>query len=212
MEIEQRSFRAEMSVDDADQQIRGVAAVYNQPSSDLGGFIEIIEPGFFSDVLADDVRALWNHNDDLPLGRIKAGTLAIEDTEQGLAVNIKLPDTQAGRDARVSIGRGDVDQMSFAFTVRTGGARWDKSGERVVRYLMPGGCAHLYDVSPVTFPAYPQTSVGLRNQFEAFMRSQTAEADPGTNQAGPTGTAQGEAAQARHERMRKSLQIKSKTY
>lgn len=212
MEIEQRSFRAEMSVDADDQQIRGVAAVYNQPSSDLGGFIEIIEPGFFSDVLADDVRALWNHNDDLPLGRTKAGTLAIEDTEQGLAVNIKPPDTQAGRDARVSIGRGDVDQMSFAFTVRTGGDRWDKSGERVVRYLMPGGCAHLYDVSPVTFPAYPQTSVGLRNQFEAFMRSQTAEADPGTNQAGPTGTAQGEAAQARHERMRKQLQIKSKTY
>lgn len=147
----------------------GVAAVYDQESVDLGGFVETIERGFFENVLNDDAFCLWNHNDDAVLGRRKSGTLEIWDTEKGLAMRAKLPDTSWGRDARVSVERGDVDQMSFMFVVRKGGDRWVHGTDGIVRRrLLRGGCERLYEVSPVTFPGYPQTSVAARSAFDEF--------------------------------------------
>ena len=166
--IETRVFDSEMrvTVDPNTPKIDGTAAVYNRMSEDLGGFREIIEPGFFENVLKGDTRALWNHNADLVLGRTKAGTLALEDTERGLDVHILPPDTQTGRDAVTLIKRGDVTQMSFAFRVRQpGGDEWirDEKTGSIKRILKRGGASELFDVSPVTYPAYPQTSVHARS-------------------------------------------------
>lgn len=174
---EVRSFGIELrAVEAADggPVIEGTAVVYNKKSEVLWNFREIIEPGFFENCLDDDVRALWNHDDNLPLGRTKSGTLELADTSKGLNVRIHPPETQAGRDAVISIRRGDVDQMSFAFSVSMEGAEWkkEKNGE-LIRVLKRGGCERLYDVSPVTFPAYSETTVAVRSLVDRLLDQQS---------------------------------------
>jgi HK97 family phage prohead protease len=140
--------------------IRGYAAVYNSFSENLGKFRERIAPGAFADALTGgaDVRALWNHDTSKPLGRTKAGTLQLSEDALGLHVEIDPPDTSWGRDAVEAIKRGDVDGMSFAFQVREDEWSKDSQGGRVRTLLKVG----LIEVSPVTFPAYPATQVGVR--------------------------------------------------
>lgn len=99
------------------------------------------------------------------IGRIKADTLELRQDDHGLRVRINAADTTAGRDIVESIRRGDVDQMSFGFVIRQ---------ESVTRKGGPDGedlrvleDLDLFDVSPVTYPAYPQTEVGLR-QFRRW--------------------------------------------
>lgn len=150
--------------------IIGHAAVFNQLSEDLGGFREQIAPGAFSDAIkSDDVRALWNHNADYVLARNLSGTLALVEDSRGLAVEIDPPDTQWARDLQVSIDRGDVNQMSFGFSVRPNGQNWAKDDAgQVIRTLTR---VRLFDVSPVTYPAYPQTDVGMR-QLRSWLDQQ----------------------------------------
>ena len=165
--------------------ILGHAAVFSHLSEDLGGFREIIQPGFFDNVLEDDVRGLWNHNSDLVLGRTRSGTLALRQDDEGLAVEIDPPATTWARDAMVTMQRGDVDQMSFAFWVREGGDRWEQRDDgTVVRTLLAGGCERLFDVSPVTYPAYPQTNATVR------AHAQTVRALNGTEQSSSSGAGQ----------------------
>ncbi len=163
--IERRSFVLdEIRVnkkDDGSQTIIGHAAVFNQLSEDLGGFREQIAPGAFAEALkSDDVRALFNHNPDFILARNMAKTLRLKEDSEGLAIEIDPPDTQVARDLIVSMERGDISQMSFGFSLRPNGANWGEDDEgNVVRTLTN---VRLFDVSPVTFPAYPQTDVAVR--------------------------------------------------
>lgn len=137
----------------------GYAAKFGVRSEDLGGFVESIAPGAFDRAISEghDVRALWNHNADVVLGRTKAGTLRLSVDEVGLKIETDLPDTQAARDLRVSVARGDVSQMSFGF--RTKGDEWRTEDGVPYRTLTD---LDLFDVSPVTYPAYPQTEVSVR--------------------------------------------------
>jgi len=153
--------------EDGSQRLIGHAAVFNQLSEDLGGFREQIAPGAFADALeSDDVRALWNHNADHILGRNVAGTLRMSEDSRGLAIEIDLPNTTVARDLSVSIERGDVNQMSFGFSVRPNGQDWAKDDEgRVIRTLKK---VRLFDVSPVTYPAYPQTDIAKRAMEQAM--------------------------------------------
>lgn len=140
--------------------IVGYAAVFDKLSVDLWGFRERVARGAFADSIAagDDVRALWNHDPNIVLGRTKSGTLRLEEDDTGLRVEIDPPDTQQARDLVAVIERGDVDQMSFAF--RTIEDKWQIDGEeQYVRTLLQ---VKLYDVSPATYPAYPDTSMGVR--------------------------------------------------
>jgi hypothetical protein len=156
---ERRFFKAAEVRVSASGGISGYAAVFNQLSEDLGGFREKILPGAFSRCLGSnpDVRCLFNHNSDALLGRTKAGTLRLSEDRTGLYFDCDLPDTQAGRDVRASIKRGDITQCSFGFTVQ--GQNWLENG--TVRELTD---VDLFDVSPVTYAAYPQTSVSARQQ------------------------------------------------
>lgn len=144
------------------RKIAGSAALFNSRSEKLGWFYERIEPGAFDDVLQDDVRALFNHDPNLILGRTKSGTLRIAANEFGLVYEIDPPDTQVGRDLLTSIERGDVSQSSFAFQVAKD--RWEMDGDDEVRVIEK--INRLYDVSPVTYPAYPDTSVAKRSLEE----------------------------------------------
>jgi len=144
--------------DDAPPVLTGYAAMFDELSEDLGGFRERIAPGAFAKALGGDVRALFNHDGNLILGRTKAKTLRLNEDQRGLRVEIMPPDTSAARDLMTSIERGDVDQMSFGFSTLKDS--WDDVDGEIVRTLIE---VRLYDVSPVTFPAYPQTEIALRS-------------------------------------------------
>lgn len=155
---------AELRADDdgGKPKLRGYAAVFNRWSEDLGWFRERIAPGAFADVLRDDVRALFNHDSNYVLGRTKAGTLRMTEDERGLLVEIDAPTDGPLVGLVVNpIRRGDINQMSFAFTMEGGAEEWDYSKELPERTLKRIG--RLYDVSPVTYPAYADTSIAARS-------------------------------------------------
>lgn len=159
--------------------IVGHAAVFNQAVSIGGWFNERVAAGAFSRAIKeDDVRALFNHDPNLILGRNKAGTLALSEDETGLMTVTVPPDTTYARDLMVSMERGDVTQMSFGFFVRK--QEWDETGDVPLRTLLE---VELFDVSPVTFPAYPTTDVGLRT-LEAY-RKEHPKGAPTTVRAAP---------------------------
>lgn len=141
--------------------LKGYAAVFNKRSVELWGFYEVVAPGAFADSLAagDDVRALWNHDPTWILARSTNGSLRLREDSNGLLSEIDPLDTPINRGFVAAIERGDVTQMSFAFVATE--AQWDiDANEQWVRTILR---AKLYDVSPVTYPAYPDTSIGLRS-------------------------------------------------
>lgn len=163
-EIERRILELMVEVrqgdgDDDGPVLRGYAAVFDQESDDLGGFVEVIERGAFDDVLGQDVRALWNHNNDYVLGRTVSNTLCISVDDVGLRYEVTPPNAQWARDAIETIRRGDVTQSSFAFRVDQD--TWEKLDDDIVRRRVQH-FSHLYDVSPVTYPAYSKTSAEVR--------------------------------------------------
>jgi len=148
---------------DGQSQIVGYAAVFNSLSDELdGGFREIIVPGAFRNVLATpaDIVALVEHAPP-PLGRRSAGTLQIMEDDHGLSVAITPPDTQDSRDAVARIRRGDYSGMSFRFRVARGGQTWKRDGGERIREIRQ--VDKLPEVSVVTFPAYPDTTVAMRS-------------------------------------------------
>jgi len=160
--------------------IAGYAAIFNAMSDDLGWFREKIEPGAFAEsIQIDDIRALWNHNSNYVLGRNKSGTLTLSEDAHGLKIDILPPDTQWARDLMVSIDRGDVTQMSFGF--ETLSDRWETVDKQEIRTLVK---VRLIDVSPVTFPAYPNTEVGLRS-LEEYRKTAGPSTDEAERTANP---------------------------
>jgi hypothetical protein len=168
--IERRTFTIKnveaRQAEDGTMRLSGYAAVFNNDSVPLP-FIERIAPGAFRKTLAEtpDVRLLINH-EGLPLARTKNGTLRLKEDEAGLYMDADLPDTQAARDLYTLVERGDVDQMSFAFRVIR--QKWnDMRTERTLTELsLADG-----DVSVVTYPAYPTTTVEAREQLKAAMQA-----------------------------------------
>jgi len=153
----------------------GTAAVFNTPT-DIGGFFrEQIAPGAFTAAIRnDDVRALIDHNSSLILGRNRAGTLRLAEDDRGLQVEIDPPDTSYANDLLISMRRGDINQMSFGF--RALKETWDDTQDPPLRTLEQ---VELFDVSPVTFPAYAETQISVRafqQAGEILKKSQSTSA------------------------------------
>jgi HK97 family phage prohead protease len=155
--IEQRISTAGFEVrEDAEgMTFEGYAAIFDSPSEPLP-FIERIKRGAFNRSLTkarNDIKLLWNHDTSAVLGSTRAGTLKLVEDNRGLKVTATLPNTTLGRDAAVLLKRGDVDSMSFGFSVPSGGDDWNEDGsERVLKSV------RLHEVSIVAFPAYTSTA------------------------------------------------------
>lgn len=147
--------------DETNSEIVGHAAVFDSWSETLGGlfpFKEIVRKGAFKDsITKDDIRALFNHDPNYVLGRNKANTLELEEDEIGLRVRITPPNTTWAKDLVESIRRGDISQMSIGFIVEED--TWGTKDGLDIREIKK---VQLFDVSPVTFPAYQETDVGVR--------------------------------------------------
>lgn len=146
--------------------LEGYAAVFGEPSEPIGGmFLEYVDPGAFSRTLAAgaDVRALVDHDPSKILGRSTSGTLKLTEDSHGLLATIRPPDTTVGRDIAESVRRGDVSQMSFAFSVV--GQEWEEpEGSALPRRHLTD--VDLHDVSVVTYPAYTGTAIAARTLEE----------------------------------------------
>lgn len=153
-----------MSGESGAKKLSGYFGTYNSRSGDLGGFVEVIKPGAFNRNFGPDtdIRALSHHERPWVIGRTKAGSLKLGQNARGATFEIDpIPDTTYGRDLVVQIESGLVDGMSFAF--RTITDNWKVQDGINVRELVD---VRLIEVSPVTFPAYPATSVSLRSELE----------------------------------------------
>ncbi len=159
MQKEFRAYPFEIRANKDSPELIGHAALFEVLSEDLGGFREKIRKGAFEKTIqTDDIRALFNHDPNYVLGRNINGTLELSEDETGLLVKIKPPETQFAKDLIKQIERGDISQMSFGFIVNVD--EWDTTDkDNPIRTLVD---ASLFDVSPVTFPAYPQTDIGVR--------------------------------------------------
>jgi HK97 family phage prohead protease len=167
--IERRTYSVrdvEARADDSGMRLAGYAAVFGDSSVPLP-FKESIAAGAFRKTLSEtpDVRMLINH-EGLPVARTKNDTLKLYEDDRGLRFEADLADTQEGRDIYELVKRGDVDQMSFAFRVIR--QRWndDRSRRVLTEVSLADG-----DISVVTYPAYPTTTVEARDHIRQAMKA-----------------------------------------
>jgi HK97 family phage prohead protease len=152
--------------------VQGTAIVFNTRTwvSDL--FWEIILPEAIDEsLLKTDIRALINHDKNLIMGRVKSGTLALTKTYKGVNFQFDTPNTTAGNNLLEAINRGDITQASFTFHVEK--EEWSKTFDgHMLRTILK--IDRITDVSPVTYAAYPTTSVGLRTYSSINLASLSA--------------------------------------
>ena len=173
-DMEKRSYNLKLEVradGDEGKKLKGHAAVFDEVAligGERWGFDETIKRKAFTEsIKEDDVRALFNHDANFVLGRNTAGTLEMKEDKDGLAVTIDPPDTQLIRDMVIApIERGDVSQMSFAFRVLED--KWTFSEDEKVRDKREIIKVKLFDVSPVTYPAYEGTDVALASRDKSL--------------------------------------------
>ena len=160
----------------------GYAAVFNREATIAGFFREQIAPGAFDAAIReDDVRALFNHDPNYVLGRTTSGTLTLSQDDDGLRYEADPPDTQWARDLMVTVGRGDVNQSSFGFqVVREEWTNPENRAELPLRTILE---ARLFDVSPVTYPAYEETSAEARSHAEALRSAEQTLAKASADEA-----------------------------
>lgn len=158
--IEKRTsgLGVEVRADSEKRTLVGYAAKFDRLASIGGYFDEKIASGAFTDAIKGDIRALVDHDPGRVIGRTKSGTLRLAEDGVGLRVEIDVPDTTDGNDLWVLVERGDISGMSFGFRVTR--ETWDETGDTPVRTIEK---LELHEVSAVAWPAYEDTTIGLRS-------------------------------------------------
>lgn len=149
--------------DDGKRTITGYAVKWDMRSVKMGywkRFQEVFKRGAFTDTLKNDnQKALWSHDTSQVLGSTKNNTLRLSEDSVGLRFELDLPSTQLGNDAYELVKRGDVDGVSFGFSMQ--GESWDEADpDNIIRSVTK---AKLMEISPVAFPAYPDSQVSARS-------------------------------------------------
>jgi HK97 family phage prohead protease len=157
--MEKRSINYEFRAMPESRTIVGTATVFNS-AYDMGWYDEEMSPEVFASADMNDVVALFNHDANMVLARTKSGTLKLNLTGNALEYSFEAPNTTLGNDLLEMVKRGDVYQSSFAFSVEK--EDWEEKGggkpKRIIRSIKK-----VYDVSPVTYPANPDTMVAKRS-------------------------------------------------
>lgn len=177
-EIRLAEIRAlEPTGDEQEMIVEGRAIVYDQPTVlyevDGRKYYEVIQRGALDGADLKDVPFKYNHSDNVMImARTRNKTLELIPDEQGLRIRAKLANTTTGRDLYELIKRGDVDKMSFAFTVAEQSYDRDTRTRKIIRFK------RIWDVSAVDTPAYDQTYISARSFFaaQAEAERQVAEA------------------------------------
>lgn len=163
--------------EDGQRTLTGYAVKWEMKSHSMGWFRrfkEQFKKGAFTDSLTqDDQRALWSHDTSQVLGRTKNGTLRLFEDDIGLRFELDLPSTTSGNDAYETIKRGDVDGVSFGFSMVK--EEWDESDpDNITRSITK---AKLFEISPVAFPAYPDSQVSSRSEdpYKAYLDVKNTE-------------------------------------
>ena len=155
--------------------VEGFFVRYDDVYQVADGATESIERGALTEAITGDVRALYNHNTDIVLGRTSAGTLTLRDTEKGLwgSITINANDSQA-MDIYARIARGDVSGCSFGFDIPKDGQRFETKDDGTVHWTITK-VDPLYEVSPCVFPAYQATHIEARQQELEKIKKREAE-------------------------------------
>lgn len=155
--------------EEAGESVEGYVNEFGKLSEDLGGFREQTDPAVFDRSLKEnDVVALWQHDQRDPLGRMSNGLLELAADKRGL--RFRIPAAAFSARQLEKLKDGTVRNMSFGFTTRED--KWEKKNEENIRTLLD---VDLMEVSPVTFPAYRDSSAAVRS-MEAWEAEQ--EPDP----------------------------------
>lgn len=172
--------------------VEGYAAVFNSETEIGGWYTEIIEPGAFDNALGrSDCRALFNHDPNCLLARQSSGTLELSLDRKGLRYKFTAPQTGIGNDILEMMSRGDLKESSFAFTVKEQSWEEEKDADgdwkyrRVIKEV-----DLLFDVSPVTYPAYTDTTVAKRS-FDTWKEVDKPFDDDTDDEPLPTATQRG---------------------
>lgn len=197
--MERRTYTAELrieppSIGKRTPTITGYAAKFNtlsevMPMKDSDGktiyFREQLMPGCFAAAIpVSDVRSLFNHDVNLIMGRTLSGTLRIKEDEIGLAFENDPPDTSYSRDLQISMQRRDITNCSFGFNVADKGDSWARDVDYPGQFIRSiHKIARIYDASPVTYPAYVDTSCALRSMHSQFDVEEAAEAKAAADKA-----------------------------
>lgn len=177
-EIRLAEIRAvEQTADGAkDMIVEGRAIVYDSPTVmwEYEGvkYYEVIQRGALDGADLTDVPFKYNHSDNvMVMARTRNQTLDLMPDAQGLPIRAKLANTTAGRDLYELIRRGDIDKMSFAFTVAEESYNKDTHTRTIIRFK------RIWDVSAVDIPQYSDTSISVRSFFEAQAEAERQAAD-----------------------------------
>jgi len=163
--MEKRSINFELRAKPESRTIFGTATVFNSVY-DMGWYEEEMDSEALSNADLNDVVALFNHDQNMVLARTSSGTLKLNVTGNAMEYEFEAPNTTLGNDLLEMVRRGDVYQSSFAFTVDK--ENWQENTgykpKRIIRSIKK-----VYDVSPVTYPANPDTMVAKRS-YEATLQ------------------------------------------
>ena len=176
--MEQRFFHIEdiqtrSDEDTKDLILEGYFSVFDSIYEVWDGVTESIAPGAFTNSIHDDVRALFNHNTDLILGRTTNGTLQLRQDEHGLWGSIHInPNDSDAVNAYERVARGDVTGCSFGFDIKS--EERSVSDDGSVHYTIKE-VSPLYEVSPCVFPAYEATRIDSRHLNEENIRKREHE-------------------------------------
>jgi HK97 family phage prohead protease len=170
-EIRTNSVDFEVRAEGDGMSFTGYASVFNSPSEDLGGFVEYVAPGAFKRSLQsrNEVKLLWNHDSGEPLASLRGGTMQLVEDSRGLKVTAQLPNTTRGRDVAELLRTNVINTMSFGFNVIRD--TWSSDGK--TRTLES---VRLFEVSVVSFAAYPSTTAQVRSANPTINPDQLADA------------------------------------
>jgi HK97 family phage prohead protease len=165
-EVRFAELRALDQVDEGAMMVEGRALVYDSPTNlyeyDGLKYYEVIARGALDGADLSDVPFKYNHsNDVMVMARTRNKTLELIPDDQGLLIRASLANITAARDLYELIKRGDVDKMSFAFTISEDKYDRDTRTRTILRFK------RIWDVSAVDIPAYQDTSISARSFFEA---------------------------------------------